>query len=421
MYNSSGRQNSGTYVSDSLHRGTGSDTTSTQELERMWKQMQATNYATYGTLETAAERELAYPPIYNYTYGYNVPNSHHAFPTNYSFDTEHRRALSATDYGRVRLLNHPTSEKKMWPATDSREGEIQNIWEPQRGEYAPKRLEEEWISITGTRGRSQLSTQDSRSSSRSRSQSPLLKLKTWATSSFRKTPRVKKVDKKEKRTRLTCSDIIERSQSTKGDSEVGNMAISPVNAYSSSPDLLQMERQYFCRLSEPQMLQNRNKGARNTRRLIVLDLDGLLWSRKGKRILMKKGVEEFLNHCFSMGDVGFWTSSTSKNVWPALEGLLTQEQRQNMAFFWDRSMCLRSPSIHLPHGTRKPIRKIRKLLPKYMDAKIVFIDDTESKMSDNAPENVIIQDPSMQFDETLRLITKRFIKQSLQDWRLWFN
>lgn len=280
------------------------------------------------------------------------------------------------------------------------------------------------VSSRGRSFRSEKVTSRSRGSSRSRSrsQSPLLKIKSWASASLKKkSPRTKL----EKKGQLSRSAVVPRNhqcppglviaptailQRPKGSEcynpagigrdihEPWEPASSIVDSH-SHPDLVALEA-YSRRLSK--------NSTRKRKKLIVLDLDGVLWNRKGKRVSMQNGARDLIEKCFAIADVGFWTSSTSRNVWAPLEALLTKKQQRKMAFFWDRSMCLKSPSLSLPYATRKPIRKIRKLLPKYKDAEIVFVDDTASKMIDNDPKCVVIQTPDMTFTDTLERINTQF-------------
>lgn len=177
----------------------------------------------------------------------------------------------------------------------------------------------------------------------------------------------------------------------------------------SFPDLIREEMLYksavphdpFCSIEDRQSSLNRKK-------LIVLDLDGLLWNRKGRRVSIDPEAKSFISKCFKCADVGFYSSSTSKNVLAPLKALLTDKQQSQMSFFWDRSMCVLNPTIEVPYGTLKPVNRIRRLIPKYRNADIVIVDDSPSKMTSNRAESVVIRKSSTRLRDVFPVISERF-------------
>lgn len=131
-----------------------------------------------------------------------------------------------------------------------------------------------------------------------------------------------------------------------------------------------------------------------SRSLIILDLDGVLWQRNRKQVVLHEGVQEFLARCYAVADVGYFTSSTLANVEEPLNNLLTPQQRRDTVFIWDRSYCVPMKMPGRPYGTAKEIRKVLDAFPRYRGQKVVFVDDSPYKMILNPAQSIVIYDSS---------------------------
>lgn len=130
--------------------------------------------------------------------------------------------------------------------------------------------------------------------------------------------------------------------------------------------------------------------AQNRRDLIILDLDGVLWQRNRKQVVLHPGVRSFLEACYEIADVGYFTSSMLENVESQLHELLTEEQRRDTVFLWDRTYCVPMKLPGRPYGTAKEIQKVLNTFPQYKGGRVLFVDDSPYKMILNPPQNVVI-------------------------------
>lgn len=150
----------------------------------------------------------------------------------------------------------------------------------------------------------------------------------------------------------------------------------------------------------------------SARPLIVLDLDGVLWERFSREVKFADDARQFLTSCFRVADVGFYSSSTFRNIIEAYTELLTDEQQEQAAFLWTRNMCERDETSTNTHATVKPLSKVFAKYPQYNASRTVFVDDSESKMAPNDSENVIIKAA----DESLSSVFLRILERlGLQD------
>ena len=106
--------------------------------------------------------------------------------------------------------------------------------------------------------------------------------------------------------------------------------------------------------------EREEEALRTERKLLVLDLNGLLVHRtKRKRPMEEKEwtsnlrgfltssnnvytrpyVSSFLEYCFTWFDVGVWTSCREENMSPILDKLLTGAQRESLIFAWHNEHC----------------------------------------------------------------------------------
>lgn len=157
-----------------------------------------------------------------------------------------------------------------------------------------------------------------------------------------------------------------------------------------------------------------------TRGLIVLDMNKLLCDKiyqfDGTKkpdfetivvnthftVFIHPAARAFLEFCFQMADVGFWTSTTKRNAAPILEHLLTEEQKQKTVFRWYRDRTrlhprFRKDSDILHYQTVKKLKDVWtcptiNAMRCYSAANTVICDDDPQKLEVNDPANVVICD-----------------------------
>lgn len=147
------------------------------------------------------------------------------------------------------------------------------------------------------------------------------------------------------------------------------------------------------------------------KKLIVLDLNGLLIERLHKSEFKKKNLsvfadfvtsknilvfyrpyaKEFLKYVFRAYDVGVWSSMTKKNTFDILENLLTREQRASLKLVLTQENC-RHDGEYIGN---KPIfyKEFDKLCTlknlRVYKKNIIIIDDSAYKCRYNPPNTSI--------------------------------
>lgn len=147
------------------------------------------------------------------------------------------------------------------------------------------------------------------------------------------------------------------------------------------------------------------------RKLIILDLDGVLWERSGKRASFNPGIKKFIRECYKIANVGFFTSSTQKNVEEPLRRLLTRQQWQRTIFRWYRPQCTLSPTPEKPWATVKKLDNVLAAFPYYQNSAIAMVDDSPTKMVCNPVANVVIRKPGQPLSELMEDIKACLAKQ----------
>lgn len=146
-------------------------------------------------------------------------------------------------------------------------------------------------------------------------------------------------------------------------------------------------------------------------RLIVLDLDGVLWTRERRAVKHTEDVDLFLQKCFMVADVGFYTSSSYKNVSAALKELLSPEQFEMKAFMWTRKMCDKAPTPESPYATQKPLRKVYQHFARskgYGPHTTVIVDDSSEKVACNPAGNCVVVEEDCKLEETFDRLMEAF-------------
>ncbi len=153
--------------------------------------------------------------------------------------------------------------------------------------------------------------------------------------------------------------------------------------------------------------------------LLILDLNGVLVLAQHHRVPNKREdarankkfvyfrphLERFLRFCFEHFRVAFWTSCVEHNAHATLRAILTEEQMNNVEFWWGRAHCNVN---YRDFSSTKP-------LDKYFGAQqlrfITMLDDTPEKITGAQFGHNYLQvrsftDPHVQNDgELLRLMS----------------
>ena len=167
----------------------------------------------------------------------------------------------------------------------------------------------------------------------------------------------------------------------------------------------------------PIILHTPSVTGKKLRKLLILDLDGVLWERTRKQVALSIGVYEFLSACYKEAEVAYFTSSTMENVEGALRKLLTDEQLRATVFVWDRAHTVPFRTPKTPWGTAKTISSVLEEFPQYKGHHIIFADDSPTKMILNPLENVVIYRQVETLEELLVKIKRRFTKMDQQEAR----
>ncbi|EPS62427.1 hypothetical protein M569_12362 [Genlisea aurea] len=152
--------------------------------------------------------------------------------------------------------------------------------------------------------------------------------------------------------------------------------------------------------------ETRNASSTDEKKLLVLDLNGLLidissyvpYDYDPDEIINRKAVfkrphcDDFLKFCFEKFNVGIWSSRTKRNVEPILDYLLGND-KQKLAFIWDHSHCVDSGFSSLERRN-KPllVKKLKRLWEsggEFNETNTLLLDDTPHKALTNPEYNAI--------------------------------
>lgn len=142
------------------------------------------------------------------------------------------------------------------------------------------------------------------------------------------------------------------------------------------------------------------------RRLIVLDLNGLLifrvFSRDKRKftqyldssvkvndffVWKRPHVESFLDWLLERFSVAIWSSAMQHNVEALIEWTLGKERRGRLAFEWDQSRCPQEK--HPTHSHKplflKPLQDVWTQYPTWNESNTLLVDDSPLKAKRNPP------------------------------------
>ncbi|MBX9636017.1 MAG: HAD family hydrolase [Nitrosomonas sp.] len=108
-------------------------------------------------------------------------------------------------------------------------------------------------------------------------------------------------------------------------------------------------------------------------------LGGKFWTWK------RPHLDSFLTYCFDNFTVAVWSSARGENVKDLLDFVFTENQKQQLLFFWDQSHCT---TIAAADGGKKPLflkelKHVWDAFPQYNQDDTILVDDSEEKMREN--------------------------------------
>jgi hypothetical protein len=146
-----------------------------------------------------------------------------------------------------------------------------------------------------------------------------------------------------------------------------------------------------------------------TKPLIILDMNKLLVFRAFSKTLetdyipylsdavllgehytwKRPKLDTFINYLLDNYQVAVWSSAWAKNV-NLLCDFVFGNRRNELLFEWDQTQCVRVDlELEKKPLFKKQLASVWKAFPDLKD-RMIIIDDSELKMQDNPPENVII-------------------------------
>lgn len=172
-------------------------------------------------------------------------------------------------------------------------------------------------------------------------------------------------------------------------------------------------------LTEEITLKENDNNSPQNKRLIILDVNGLLCRKilksdqcnsqskniSPKRLLntyevidlnkyivvIRPGVRKLLDECYSYGKVAFWSSTNQVNAEPILKHILTEEQYENALFKWYRSKTRPDPDTS-KFATVKVLDDLfeTKEYTEYGFHNTVICDDEEKKLRFSPRSNSLV-------------------------------
>lgn len=152
------------------------------------------------------------------------------------------------------------------------------------------------------------------------------------------------------------------------------------------------------------------------RRLLILDLNGLLCHRKhvselhegipesviahaqrrgNQFVWARPHVDEFLRYCVDRFDVGLWSSATQQRLMEFLPAVVAEDVYARLAFVWSQDQC------DLEEGAggnpitiwKKNLSRVYAAFPQQMREDVLLLDDVVEKVRDNEPYSVMLVRP----------------------------
>lgn len=152
------------------------------------------------------------------------------------------------------------------------------------------------------------------------------------------------------------------------------------------------------------------------RRLLILDLNGLLCHRKhvselhedipesviahaqrrgNQFVWARPHVDEFLRYCVDRFDVGLWSSATQQRLMEFLPAVVAEDVYARLAFVWSQDQCdLEEGGGGNPITIwKKNLSRVYAAFPQQMREDVLLLDDVVEKVRDNEPYSVMLVRP----------------------------
>ena len=154
------------------------------------------------------------------------------------------------------------------------------------------------------------------------------------------------------------------------------------------------------------------------RRLLILDMNGLLCHRKHvselhggipEEILVlaqRRGnqfvwarpyVDEFLRYCVDRFDVAIWSSATQQRLMEFMPAVVAEDVYRRLAFVWSQDQC--DHDTQDPTLWKKDLRRVYKHFPQQQEEDVLLLDDVVEKVRNNEPYSVMLVNPWCPYGE----------------------
>lgn len=141
------------------------------------------------------------------------------------------------------------------------------------------------------------------------------------------------------------------------------------------------------------------------KRLVVLELNGLLCHRTLESTIICPGVGQFLALLFECFHVAVWTTTTRTHGQPLVDQIFG-DYVPSLVFIWYRRQTRMVDSL-IDWDRVKPLELISHFNSKWNQSNVVIIDDNPQKVRTNPPFNsLIVQE--INYHELLREIIEKF-------------
>ena len=154
------------------------------------------------------------------------------------------------------------------------------------------------------------------------------------------------------------------------------------------------------------------------RRLLVLDMNGLLCHRKhvselhggipadivvqaqrrgNQFVWTRPYVDEFLRYCLDRFDVAIWSSATQQRLMEFMPAVVAEDVYQRLAFVWSQDQC--DQDAQDPTLWKKDLSRVYALGIVAQKEDVLLLDDVVEKVRDNEPYSVMLINPWCPYGE----------------------
>jgi hypothetical protein len=156
------------------------------------------------------------------------------------------------------------------------------------------------------------------------------------------------------------------------------------------------------------------------RRLLVLDMNGLLCHRKhvselqgipdeivglaqrrgNQFVWARPYADEFLRYCLDRFDVAIWSSATQARLMEFMPAVVAEDVYRRLAFVWSQHQCDQDPQD--PTLWKKDLRRVYAYVKAWgtaQEEEVLLLDDVVEKVRDNEPYSVMLINPWCPYGE----------------------